>query len=185
MVTKKEIRRQIRKLRSQNSINNFIAGSNVICGKVIRTEAFRVCGCVYCYIDCQEEVSTRRIVEEAFRLGKRVAAPKIVQDEMIFYYIHGYEDLEYGYFGVMEPITGELAQEEEALMIVPGVAFDRYRHRVGYGKGFYDRYLSAHKKHGTIAVGFDFQVLEEVEYDGKDQLPQVLMTEMRTYGMLK
>ena len=56
--------------------------------------------------------------------------------------------------GSRNRLTGRRAEEEKALMILPGVAFDRERHRVGYGGGFYDRYLSQHKQHPTAAVAF-------------------------------
>ena len=66
-------------------------------------------------------------------------------------------------------------------MIVPGVAFDPQRHRIGYGQGFYDRYLSVHREHTTFAVAFDFQVLNRVPAEAADICPSLLITESRTY----
>ena len=66
-------------------------------------------------------------------------------------------------------------------MIMPGVAFDRSRRRVGYGGGFYDRYLEAHPHHETIAAAFEFQVLPEVPWEPTDILPQMLVTETGCY----
>lgn len=96
---------------------------------------------------------------------------------MIFYQLDSFEQLEPGYFQIPEPARGEAVEWEDALMIVPGVAFDRARHRVGYGQGFYDRYLSRHTKHPTVAVAFDFQLVPEAPYEETDILPDKLVTE--------
>lgn len=97
---------------------------------------------------------------------------------MIFYEITSMDDLEPGYFGILEPKEGlAKATGEDGLMIMPGVAFDPFRHRVGYGGGFYDRYLSVHTKHSTAALAFEFQMLEEVPVEPTDLLPDVVITE--------
>ena len=71
------------------------------------------------------------------------------------------------------------ALEETAFLVVPGVAFDINRHRAGYGQGFYDRYLSQHPKHKTVAVAFEFQIVEEVPAEVTDIFPQKVVTEAR------
>lgn len=97
---------------------------------------------------------------------------------MIFYQISQPEDLEPGYFGIREPKTSlPVADGEDGLMIMPGVAFDNQRHRVGYGGGFYDRYLSRHTSHFTAALAFEFQMMEEVPTEPTDLLPDVVITE--------
>ncbi|MDO4632986.1 MAG: 5-formyltetrahydrofolate cyclo-ligase [Eubacteriales bacterium] len=177
---KKEIRKLVFQRRKEVSEAWQHEQTEKICRQVIASEEFRKADTVFVYMDCKGEAGTKPVIEEAWRLGKKVAAPKIVgPTEMKFYYIHSYEDVEKGYFDVPEPTTGELAQEEDALILVPGVAFDANRHRCGYGKGFYDRYLSAHPQHSTIAIAFDFQLLEEVPSDEFDVLPQKIITEKR------
>ena len=69
-----------------------------------------------------------------------------------------------------------------ALFLVPGVAFDKDRHRCGYGKGFYDRYLSRHTQHATVAMALDFQIVETVPSDVYDICPQMLITPTMIYG---
>ena len=113
---------------------------------------------------------------------KKVAAPKVVGEDMIFYQISQPEDLEPGYFGIREPKTSlPVADGEDGLMIMPGVAFDNQRHRVGYGGGFYDRYLSKHTSHFTAALAFEFQMMEEVPTEPTDLLPDVVITEKTIY----
>ena len=124
------------------------------------------------------------IISEALRMGKRVYLPKVEGEEMQFYKIEFPEELEEGYRGIPEP-AGSSEQyrycEEEAdrtLMIMPGVAFDPYRNRIGYGKGFYDRFLADKEalKIRTIAVGFQCQMVEEIPQDLNDIRPyQVIL----------
>ena len=71
------------------------------------------------------------------------------------------------------------ANPEDAFLVVPGVAFDENRHRAGYGQGFYDRYLAAHRKHATAAVAFEFQIVEEVPAEPTDIFPDLVITEKR------
>ena len=73
-------------------------------------------------------------------------------------------------------------KRERDLMVLPGTAFDVSGNRIGYGKGFYDRYLSKHQKHTTVAVAFEFQVMDEVPFEELDILPQTLVTEKEMIG---
>lgn len=179
---KKAIRKEIfakRKLLTQEEIQK---DSHKITEKILAMEAYQRAKTVYVYMDCKGEASTKELIEAALRDGKKVAAPKVYGDDMKYFYFTSYEDIEPGYFGVPEPKeTLPLADDEEALLIVPGVAFDEKRHRCGYGKGFYDRYLSIHTKHRTVAIALDFQVVEAVPCDEFDVLPQVLCTPTAIY----
>ena len=119
------------------------------------------------------------------KYGKKVAAPKVFGEDMRYFYIHSYDDVAPGYFNIPEPDeTRNLkeAADETALFLVPGVAFDKDRHRCGYGKGFYDRYLSRHTQHATVAMALDFQIVETVPSDVYDICPQMLITPTMIYG---
>ena len=96
---------------------------------------------------------------------------------MIFYKLTDFSQLEPGYFGIPEPARGEIAEWENALMIMPGVAFDKQNHRVGYGGGFYDRYLEKHPALKRIAAAFEFQILPEVPTEPTDISPEIIVTE--------
>ena len=98
---------------------------------------------------------------------------------MKYYYITSLDQLSPGYFQIPEPEEGAEAQEENAFLIVPGVAFDKNRHRAGYGQGFYDRYLSMHPKHKTAAIAFEFQIVEEIPAEATDVFPDKVVTEKR------
>ena len=115
--------------------------------------------------------------QAAWNDGKEVAVPKVVGQDMVFYKLTDFAQLEKGYFGIPEPARGEIVQWEEALMIMPGVAFDRQNHRVGYGGGFYDRFLEKHPYITRVAVAFEFQMMSEVPVEPTDISPEIIVTE--------
>lgn len=181
---KKEIRKLIFGRRREADAAVLKADSSIICKKVMETEAFQRAACIYVYMDYKGEVSTGPLLETSWKLGKKVAAPRVTgPGEMKYYYISSDDDVAPGYFGIPEPTDSLVeAREEDALLIVPGVAFDRMRHRCGYGQGFYDRYLAKHTKHPTIAVAFDFQIVPQVPAGEYDIFPQMLITEKEVFS---
>ena len=96
---------------------------------------------------------------------------------MTFYRLEDFSQLKPGYFGIPEPEEGEAAEWEDALIIMPGVAFDRENHRVGYGGGFYDRFLEKHPGLTRMALAFGFQILESVPAESTDICPEIIVTE--------
>lgn len=180
---KKEIRKLIFQRRKAADPKVLESDSGIICRKIIESEVFQNADCIYVYMDYKGEVSTRPLLETSWLMNKKVAAPRVTgPGEMKYFYIDSYDDVAPGYFGIPEPVTQIEAQDETALLIVPGVAFDRDRHRCGYGQGFYDRYLAAHRSHPTIAVAFDFQIVENVPADRYDIFPQKLITEKEVFS---
>lgn len=179
--TKKEIRARIFGLRKEYPDKKREEDGRRIADKIAELPEFKMADCIYAYMDCKGEAPTREIINRAWQTGKRVAVPKVEKDDLVFYYIESMEDTAPGYFQVPEPVTGRTACEEEAFLIVPGVAFDAKCHRCGYGKGFYDRYLGVHTKHNTAAIALDFQVVEEVPSDEHDICPQMVVTPEHIY----
>ena len=97
---------------------------------------------VYTYISYRREADTRRLVRELWKRGIPVAAPQAKDGRMEFYRIRSESDLTAGYRGIPEPVCGcEKASKERALVIVPGAVFDLQGYRIGYGGGYYDRFL--------------------------------------------
>lgn len=181
---KKDIRKRIFQARKETTDAFVESQSILICKKIIAMPCFENASCIYTYMDYNREASTKLLMETAWKHGKRVAAPKVFGEDMRYFYIDSYEDVAPGYFGIPEPDETKgltEAAQEDALLIVPGVAFDKKRHRCGYGKGFYDRYLSRHPKHPTIAISLDFQIVEEVPADTFDICPQMLVTPTAIY----
>lgn len=182
MESKKAIRETIFQKRAQVTPEEVLKLSHMICEKVCAMDVFLQAECIYAYADFNKEVSTRELIEKAWSMGKQVAVPKVHGKDMTYYLLTDFNQLKPGAFHVPEPVNGEIAACETALMIVPGVAFDRNRHRVGYGAGFYDRYLSVHKEHPTVAIAFDFQIVESAPAEETDIFPDVVVTESSIIG---
>ena len=109
------------------------------------------------------------MLEQALKDGKRVAVPKCYGDEMKFIYMDDLTAVETGYAGIPEPIDDEpVADDPTALVLMPGLAFDREGHRIGYGGGFYDKFLSAEPTHPTLALCYEFQMQEHLETEEFD-----------------
>ena len=124
---------------------------------------------LYGYLPYNQEVRTEQILLQALRDGKKVAVPKVYGDTMRFIYLEDLCSVEKGYAGIPEPIQDEpVANDSQALVLMPGLAFDMQGHRIGYGGGFYDKFLTAEPTHPTVALCYDFQMLPKLETEEFD-----------------
>ena len=168
-MTKKEIRKESKERRKALGEANEIEKSEQIRKLVADLPEYQAAKTVYCYVDYNHEVHTWPIMKQALADGKQVAVPRVEGKEMVFCYITGEIDLESGYSGILEPKVGlPVAEEEDAFFIMPGVAFDKEHHRIGYGGGFYDKFLAREPEHPTVALCYDFQVLPRLETEAFD-----------------
>lgn len=181
MEEKKVIRKQIFAARKAHTDQQIDDWSKVITETVTSLSEYRDCHRVLAYADYNHEVMTKYMIEAAWKDGKEVAVPKVVGQDMVFYKLTDFTQLEEGYFGIPEPARGEIVQWEDALMIMPGVAFDRENHRVGYGGGFYDRFLEKHPQVKRVAVAFEFQMMPTVPVEPTDISPEIIVTEKEVY----
>jgi 5-formyltetrahydrofolate cyclo-ligase len=139
--------------------------------------------CIALYAPAHNEADTRLVLAEALKSGKRVLYPAVCGHQMVLRSIERLDDLQTGTFGILEPCptgTDHLADEAD-MIVVPGVAFDLSGHRVGYGKGFYDRFLhhSVRKAH-LIGLCHDFQVTEAlIPADPHDIPMEIVISDKR------
>lgn len=177
---KKSIRKEVKARRASHTDLQIHEMSETIARRFLALPEYQAASCIYAYMDCKHEVETSTIIRKAWADGKRVAVPRVRGEVMDYYYITDFSDLEDGYFGIREPrMDLTIATEPDALMILPGVAFDEALHRVGYGGGFYDRYQEAWPDLVRIALAFEFQVYESVPFESFDKKPQKIITEKR------
>ena len=162
MYTKDNIRRNMTKCRNKMQINDVVSKSKVIAHKLFDRDNYRCAQTIFIYVSKGNEVDTHDIIINALRAGKKVAVPRVLGDgKMEYYYINGLDDLSVGSFGVLEPQIGEVAKiNEHCLFIMPAVAIDKGRNRVGYGGGYFDRYISSMDcKVVKMCLIYDFQLL--------------------------
>ena len=176
-LTKKELRKEILAGRTALSEEEVREKSRAICLAVRGTEAYAKATDICIYMPIRNEVDVRMIVEEAAADGKRLWIPKVIGEEMIF---NEYDEelMEPGAFDIPES-RSEIYLEagEDTLIIMPGAVFDRYGNRIGYGGGFYDRYLEKHPECMTMAVCYDMQVVDHIPAESHDIRPQIIVTE--------
>jgi 5-formyltetrahydrofolate cyclo-ligase len=166
---KKELRARIRE-RKRAMTEAEIDGKSAILGLKFRASAlYAQAETIYGYLPYNQEVRTVPMLQQALRDGKRVAVPKCYGDEMRFIYMEDLSLVENGYANIPEPIADDpVAEDKTALVLMPGMAFTKNGDRMGYGGGFYDKFLAAEPDHPTLALCYDFQMVESLpteEYD--------------------
>lgn len=132
------------------------------------------CKNLFVYVSGKIEVDTRRLIKDALKSGKKVACPVCNTEEctMNFYYISSLSHLKVGAYGIEEPDSSacpEAIPTDDTVVVVPGLSFDQNGYRLGFGKGYYDRYISSHKAK-YIGLCYDeciSKTLPKGEYDKK------------------
>lgn len=166
---KNALRAQIKARKRAMTDSQIEAASRGLAAQLFQHPAYQKAGSIYGYLSYNQEVRTMPILEQAQRDGKRVAVPKVLGDRMIFIWLDDLSAVSLGYCKIPEPVAdGPEADDETALILMPGLAFDPTGRRCGYGGGFYDRYLEAHPGHPTLALCYDFQMLDRLETDEHD-----------------
>lgn len=179
---KDALRKKYKQIRREMPESVKKSRDDMILSRLLSLSAYRNCRTLLTYVSTGIEVDTLGFIKQALADGKTVAVPRCVKGtrDMVFYIIKSLDDLEIGSFSVMEPIPKKCAKLKKfdgALCIIPALAYDRYGYRLGYGKGYYDRFLSAHK--GLIRVGIEYCCCMETELmHGRYDVPaDILVTE--------
>ncbi len=153
--------------------------------------------CVLLFVSFRSEPDTYAIIEECLADNINVVVPKVEGNDMRFYYISGSDDLEAGYKGIMEPADGcipwevdpetdltgtgdrsndtkersnSIADPLHTMIVVPGAVFDKEGYRIGYGGGYYDRFLKVHPGLFKAGICYDFQVTDRIPGDTWDEM---------------
>lgn len=166
-MNKSQLRREIKHRKEALSEEQICKASQELTNQFCSHGLYSQAKSVYVYLSYNQEVRTAGIIRQARLDGKRVAVPKIVGEEMRFYWLEEDTVLAPSNKGISEPVEAVEAHDPDALMLLPGLAFDPRGHRLGYGGGYYDRFLSA-EPHPTIALCFDFQLLETLPCEAHD-----------------
>ena len=173
---KTELRRRIREKKRAMTPEEIEERSRELGRKFAATEAYRKAKTVYGYMPYNQEVRTVPMLEQALRDGKKVAVPKCYGDEMKFIYLDDLTKVAKGYAGIPEPIADEpVAHDETALVLMPGLAFDPQGHRIGYGGGYYDRYLEQYPVPVKLGICFAFQLVDAIPAETFDQAADVVI----------
>lgn len=155
--------------------------SEKIISSLFELEDFKKAGFIMFYVDCRNEVITKDAIEKALSMGKRVAVPKTVKGEGLWAIeIKSLKELSTGLFGIMEPknVENRVDPKELDLVIVPGIAFDMRGYRLGYGAGYYDRFLPELRQGvKKIALAFEMQIVDLLPAEKHDVRMDAILTE--------
>lgn len=166
---KKALRKQISALKKAMTPEEIDRCSRELTEKFLSLPAYRSARSVYGYLPYNQEVRTLPLLRQAQADGKRVAVPKVFGEEMRFLWLDDLEAVAEGYCRIPEPIAdGPEADDPTALVLMPGLAFDPEGRRMGYGGGFYDRFLASEPRHPTVALCYRFQLLPHLDTEDHD-----------------
>lgn len=186
---KRSLRSQMLARRRALSHDAWRESSRLAQCSLLSLEEYDRAECVALYAPAHNETDTALILTDAFSRGKRVLYPAVCGQHMVFRRVERLEGLREGAFGILEPCpTGVDHHAGEAdFIVVPGVAFDCTGHRLGYGKGFYDRFLQ-HPDRTAHLVGLchDFQLTDvALPADAHDIPMEIIVTDQRIMRMKK
>ena len=183
MTDKAAIRKFIREQKAALDAQLIADYSAAVAERIAALPAYRNAPVLYAYLAYNQELRTDALIRRAWANGKRVAVPKVLAPgEMEFYTIESLDDVAPGYCGIPEPPgpPAPPADDGEILMLMPGLAYDRAHHRIGYGGGFYDRYIARRQAQGarilTVAPAYTFQILDAIPAEAHDLPADVIVT---------
>ncbi len=163
---KKEFLRKKYKEKRDN-IKNKVTKDNLIYQKVINNKDILSSKTLLIYISINSEVDTIKIINY-FLNAKNIAVPKIIDNNMYFCYITNLNDLTPGKYNIPEPTNENIVTDfDNSICIVPGICYDKENYRIGYGKGYYDRFLSKNKIK-TIGLCYKECMIEKIDNDKYD-----------------
>jgi len=185
-MTKNELRKKYNELRNRLSEEEVMNKSRKIIDALIRSAWYKNSSVIMTYVGFHKEVDTKGFIRYALADGKRIAVP-ITDKEQRTLIVSEIKDLdnelEISTFGILEPkkeYIRVIKDETIDLIIVPGLVFDLQGYRIGYGGGYYDRFLQR-LKHNVLTVGmaFDFQLVESLPYEAFDRNVDHIITDER------
>lgn len=159
--------------------------SNKIKEKLFNLEQYKKANFIFSFISTEEEVNTHDIIKESISSGKRVGVPVTIPKEkkLIVSEIRDFDkELEVGYYNILTPkkeYIREVSPEKIDIVLVPGLIFRKDGYRIGYGGGYYDRFLSNIKSVIKIGICFEMQILEDIPIDDYDIPVDLIITEER------
>ncbi|MCR5718967.1 MAG: 5-formyltetrahydrofolate cyclo-ligase [Lachnospiraceae bacterium] len=181
--TKRELRKEVLNRMNALGEDELKKSRILITERILGHQWYYGAKDILIFASYNNEIDTSLIIEDAVLHGKNVYLPRVEDSEIRFYKIESLDELQLGYKGIREPKGGtpmypDGENADNALLIMPGVCFDMFNNRIGYGKGFYDRFLSRNPALilKSIAIGHKCQLVEKIEAEDNDIKPyQVIL----------
>ena len=186
--SKKEIREYMKKKRSSLTIERIMVYSTHITKALLELDEYKNADVVLAYTSFSSEVNTHFLINHAIANNKRIAVPKTLEERgMEFYYINSLDELEKGNYGIMEPTEKAeqviIEKDKKYIILLPGIAFDDKRNRLGYGGGYYDRFLEKYADFEIykVMLAYELEKVEELPEERYDIPSDKIITEVNIY----
>ena len=181
---KNELREVGKQLRDKMDQIEREAYSRKICLKLMRFLKKEESRHVYCYYPLGSEADILPLAEKLLEQGVELAFPRVNGNDMSFIQIRNLvEDFKEGAFHIMEPVSDQMVDWPDAYVLVPGLVFDKEGNRIGYGKGYYDRYFSRHSHESLIGITYQDLVITNIPAEKHDLKMDVICTEKEISAM--
>lgn len=149
-------------------------------GNLVNSDIIDKYNVFLCYVSTEIEVDTTRFISLCFEKGKIVAVPRCTPDEMTFYVINSFSDIGTGMYGIKEPFDycRTLTYEEmsKSLCLVPALAYNKEGYRIGYGKGYYDKFISGYNG-DTLGLCYSDFIRDDIPIDKLDKRIEKVITD--------
>lgn len=191
---KKRLREQMKQIRDRIPEDVREKENESITNTILGTELYEQASCILTYVSFGSEVDTKALISRAIRDGKRVYVPKTYPEShsMDFFLCEDTGSLARNSYGILEPDGNSaelfpytthisLDSAQDCMILVPGLAFDRKLGRIGFGSGYYDRFLSRFRKKMAIGMAFNEQIVDEVPMGPEDEPVDLVVTPERAY----
>ena len=175
MMNKDDMREKYKIIRK--NIINREDKDQIIFMKLLKNLHIKKVNTILIYVSTEYEVNTLKVISN-FLNNKKIAVPKVENGIINFYYINSLDDLKLGYHNIYEPIS--LLKVEsfcDSVCIVPGICFDKNNYRIGYGKGFYDKFLSKNKDLYTIGLCYKECLVKNIPINSYDCFVDKVITD--------
>jgi len=177
---KKQLRDKIKKRRSELAVETRDKMSKQIHQFLGEIDEFNQAKSIFCYISYLSEVETEALISDFLHRKLALAVPKIIgKTEMIAVPLENLSDLEPDKMGILTPKSSSVASDHFDIAITPGLGFTEQGARLGYGRGYYDRWFSKNKVKTKIGIAFEIQLVEELPLEETDMPLDILVTEER------
>ncbi len=191
MLAKNEIRKAVLAERKALDEETVALASQVICRRIMDIDVYEKAGDLCLYMPINNEVDVLLLAEVAIEQGKNVWVPKVINKsengiagDMVFTRYEGSGEgvTVTGPYSIIESTSREVLEpDENTLIVMPGAVFTPWRDRIGYGGGFYDKYVHNHPQVKTIAACYDLQVVPEIPVEEFDVKPDYVVSETSIY----
>lgn len=178
-ITKSQLRSICKRKRNELILKEMLDDS--IANRLIHSDFYKNAEQILCYVSMKNEISTDKIINRALSDCKRVAVPycENANGDMSFYYINSLNELAIGSFDIREPkpLTEKLVNSfDNSIIILPGLSFDKCGNRLGYGKGYYDRFLQKHPLN-SVGLCYNSLIADFIPTDEYDKRVSYIITE--------